>query len=295
MERFKTIGIIGNPASSKTAETLHRLASHLIGRGVRVLVDRNCAELEPANGQTIADREQLGQESDLVVVIGGDGTFLDAARSVAPFKIPLLGVNLGRLGFMVDVAPDRMTTTLDEVLAGEFQVETRFLLDGAVIREGSVVHQGFALNDLVINKRDVARMIDFDTYVDDHFVSEHRADGLIVSTPTGSTAYALSGGGPVVHPSLEALLLVPICPHTLSDRPLVVGANASVEIEISARNANPVQATWDGQTSIALETHDRVRVRRSPFDLTFIHPRDHDYFRILRTKLGWGGDRNRRN
>jgi NAD+ kinase len=226
----------------------------------------------------------------LIVVLGGDGTFLDAARSVAGFNVPLLGVNLGRLGFLADIPPERMLTSVDKILAGNYKLEERFLLDGSVIRDGEVIYRDFAFNDVVVTKRDVARMIEFATHINGSYVSNHRADGLIIATPTGSTAYALSGGGPVVHPALEALVISPICPHTLSDRPIVVDASSEIGVTLNPLNTNPVQVTWDGQNSLHLEIGDQVLIRRSEFNIKLIHPTDYDYFSILRDKLHWGGD-----
>lgn len=193
---------------------------------------------------------------------------------------------------MVDVPPERMTAALDAVMAGEYQVDMRFLLEAEVVRGAHSVCHSTALNDVVITKRDVARMVEFDSFIDGRFVSTHRADGLVVATPTGSTAYALSGGGPILHPALDALTLVPICPHTLSDRPLVISAASSIDIVLSSQNTSPVQVTWDGQSSLELSYADRVHIRRSELTLRLLHPLDHDYFAILRNKLHWGSAQN---
>ena len=285
---FATIGLIGNPASAQLAATLAPLVAYLLRRGCRILLDERCQAASPDPTLPLLARSDIARQVDLVIVIGGDGTFLDAARAVGPEQVPLVGINLGRLGFMVDIPPAQMELALDTILAGDYQIDQRFLLEGTALREDTVLHRDTALNDVVINKHHVARMIEFDTYIDDHYVNNHRADGLIVATPTGSTAYALSGGGPVMHPQLQAITLVPICPHALSDRPLVVNAAMEIEIRIAARNTNPVQVTWDGRSSVELRNGDRVRIRRSDFVLTLIHPSNHDYFRILRSKLRWG-------
>ncbi len=287
---IRTIGIIGKYGAPALTATLGSLTEFLGQHNIRILLDAHSADGLHGNGTEITDRDALATQSDLVVVIGGDGTFLDAARSVGPSGTPLLGVNLGRLGFMTDVTRDDMLRTMGEVLEGRYHREQRFFIDGAVIRDGKRLELQHALNDVVITKRDVARMIEFDTFVDGHFVSNHRADGLVVATPTGSTAYALSGGGPVLKPTLEALALVPICPHTLSDRPIVVDASSEIEIRLSENNANPAQATWDGQFSIALENGDSIRIHRARKGLTLLHPQNYDYFAILRDKLHWGRD-----
>lgn len=285
---FATIGLIGNAASPQLAATLAPLVTYLQRRGRRVLLDERCATASPDPTIVLMAREEMAKQSDLIVVIGGDGTFLGAARAVGAQHVPLVGINLGRLGFMVDIPPAQLELALDAILSGDYQTDQRFLLEGTAMRENAVLHRETALNDIVINKHHVARLIDFDTYIDEHYVNNHRADGLIVATPTGSTAYALSGGGPVMHPQLHAIVLVPICPHALADRPLVVDDSARIEIRIAPRNTNPVQVTWDGQKSFELRNGDCVRIRRSDHPLTLIHPANHDYFRILRGKLRWG-------
>lgn len=291
---FETIGVIGKNDNPKLKESLMALAGHLAAKNVRLLLDESSADSVAGSQWQLLDRKALIKEADLIVVIGGDGTFLDAARSIGEQAKPMLGINRGRLGFLVDILPEKMLPALDEILLGHYQKEDRFLLQGQVIRGGEQIYCSHALNDVVTNKRDVARMIEFSTYINGRYISNHRADGLIVATPTGSTAYALSSGGPVVQPWLEAMVLVPICPHTLSDRPVVVDSNSEIEIEISQRSSNPVQVTWDGQESLSLEPGDRLRVRRSPFNLNLIHPLDYDYFTILRNKLHWGGDHHLR-
>ncbi|GMV69629.1 MAG: NAD kinase [Pseudomonadota bacterium] len=286
--RFATVGLIGNAANVQLAATLAPLVAYLQRRGRRVLLDERCATASPDPAIALMAREDMAQQADLIIVMGGDGTFLGAARAVGARQVPLVGINLGRLGFMVDIPPAQLELALDAILAGDYQTDQRFLLEGTALRGDGVLHRATALNDVVINKHHVARLIDFDTYIDGHYVNNHRADGLIVATPTGSTAYALSGGGPIMHPQLHAIVLVPICPHALADRPLVVDDSARIEIRIAPRNTNPVQVTWDGQNSLELRNGDRVCIRRSAHPLTLIHPANHDYFRILRGKLRWG-------
>jgi len=224
---------------------------------------------------------------DLVIVVGGDGTLLKAARLLVDMDVRILGINLGRLGFLTDVSRHEMEARLDEIFAGRFQEESRFLLRAVVVRNGEETMHGDALNDVVLQKWNVARLIQFDTHIDGLFVTTQRADGLIVSTPTGSTAYALSGGGPILHPSLNAIALVPICPHTLSNRPIVVDAMSTVEIVVCDGQQTSAQLTFDGQTASALEPGDRVVIRRKDRPVRLIHPPDHDYFATLRTKLHW--------
>ena len=233
----------------------------------------------------------LARRSDLAVVIGGDGTLLNAGRFLAPAGVPILGVNAGRLGFMVDVAPEDLRKTLDHVLAGRYRREPRLLLS-AEIRHGRRTRGPFlAINDVVVRNQATVRMIDFETWLDDEFISQHRADGIIVSTPTGSTAYALSSGGPVLHPALEALAVVPICPHTFSDRPVVFGAGRTIRITLGGARGTTAMCTFDGQDNETLAAGDTVVVTRSPHVMELIHPRNYRYFNILRSKLHWGRDR----
>jgi NAD+ kinase len=202
--------------------------------------------------------------------------------------VPLLGVNLGRLGFLADVMPGEMTDRLREVLAGDYDEERRFLLDTRVIRDGREIFRGSALNEVVAHKWHIARLIQFETYIDDRLVNTQRSDGLIVATPTGSTAYSLSGGGPILHPGLDAVVLVPICPHTLSSRPLVVSADSEFEIRMHDSGEQPeAQLTCDGQTTVELSPADCIIIRQKQRRLRLVHPRGHDYFATLRAKLHW--------
>lgn len=241
---------------------------------------------------TIADRENLGKICDLVIVIGGDGTFLSAARSLADCSARVLGINLGRLGFLTDVMPTKMTDCLRDILRGHFDEEKRFLLDTVIIRNDEPIFEMVVLNDVVAHKWHIARLIAFEAYIDSHLVYSQRADGLIVSTPTGSTAYALSSGGPILHPSLNAIALVPICPHTLSNRPIVVGGGSLVEIVMEKDGHAEASVTCDGQTSIDLEPNDKILIQKRDKCLHLIHPEGHDYYTTLRTKLNWDGEWN---
>jgi NAD+ kinase len=285
---FNTIGLIGKFGDPSVAGTLNQIASYLHGCHLRVLVDEASAELISANGIEVANRPTIGQRCDLAIVMGGDGTLLNAARSLVDFKVPILGVNLGRLGFLADVSPIEIPTGLAEVLSGQFCEEERSLLHAEIVRDDRAIAQSDALNDVVVHKRDVARMIEIDTFVDSRFLNAYRADGLIISTPTGSTAYALAGGGPIIHPALEAVVLVPICPHTLSHRPIVVGADSEIEVLIKPANTTQIQVTCDGQIALAIEPGDHILIRKKPRKLRLIHPTNHDYYKLLRAKLSWG-------
>ena len=285
---FHTIGLIGKFGDPHVAETLNQIAAYLRQRQLRVLLDESSARLIPDNGLEVASRAAIGEQCDLAIIMGGDGTMLNAARSLVNYEVPILGVNLGRLGFLADVSPSEIPHSLDQVLAGQFREARRSLLHAQVLHGGHVASETDALNDVVIHKREVARMIEVDTFLDGRFLNAYRADGLIISTPTGSTAYALAGGGPIIHPGLEAVVLVPICPHTLTHRPIVVKADSVIEVVLNAANTTQTQITCDGQVSLAIEPGDRIVIRKKDRKVRLIHPLNHDYFELLRAKLRWG-------
>ncbi|MDT8388396.1 MAG: NAD(+) kinase [Thiogranum sp.] len=284
---FRTIGLIAKHNDVAVAATLTRLRDDLQGRDIRMLLDESAASYFPQRADPVASREMLARECDLVIVVGGDGTMLNAARSMAGAEVPVLGVNLGRLGFLADVSPLEMRERLDEILAGHYAGEHRSLLHAEVWRQDEMIAENDALNDVVIHKWDIARMVELEVCIDGRFLYALRADGLIVSTPTGSTAYALSGGGPIIDPALAAVVLVPICPHTLSNRPIVVSDQVVVEILVHGSEDNKAQITWDGQVNLALATGDRIRIRRKTQDLRLLHPLHHDHFEVMRKKLRW--------
>ncbi|RJS92736.1 NAD(+) kinase [Salinisphaera sp. Q1T1-3] len=287
-DAFHTIGIFAKRNDTGVARTLAGLTTDLLARGKTVYIDDHHEAAD--YGVRACPREALGAACDLIVVVGGDGTLLDAGRTVAADGTPLLGINLGRLGFMVDVLPDDMKATLDDVFAGHYIAESRLMLSAWVRRAGHATHDAPlpAINECVIRNQAFARVLDFDTYMNGDFISHHRADGMVVATPTGSTAYALSGGGPVLHPGLNALALVPICPHTLSDRPLIVDGQHEIEIRVAGSLDGSALFTSDGQVTRALEAGDSVVMSRADHDLRLIHPPGYDYFNILRNKLHWG-------
>lgn len=287
MSTFKTVGIIAKRQDRRVGASLRRLCSHLRALKRMPLLDESVRTYLD-NGYETASRRELGQRCDLVIVVGGDGTLLDAGRSLAPAAIPLLGINQGRLGFMVDVNPADMRKTLTEVFRGQFVRERRLLLSARIQRGARRRGPFTAINDVVIRNQAAVRMLEFETWLGTRFISRHRADGLIVSSPTGSTAYALSGGGPVLHPSLEAIALVPICPHTFSDRPIVVGCDEPVRIVLGGGPGTRAIFTCDGQINAPLVPGDVVEISRATETLELIHPRGYDYFQILRDKLHWG-------
>lgn len=290
MPPFRIVGIIGKQGDpTRVGVTLRRLSEHLDRRGLELLLDVESARLlgrPAAEGLPI---EALGARSDLVIVVGGDGTLLHAARAMAAHQVPLLGINLGRLGFLVDVSPADIESALDAILAGEYQTDARALLSAVVVAGSEPQRVYSALNDVVIHKWNTARLIEFETYIDGIFVNAQRSDGLIIATPTGSTAYALSGGGPLVDPSLDAILLVPVCPHDLSNRPLVVPGQSRIEIRVCGHDHGHVQVTCDGQTDLPLPRESSIRVARHDERACLLHPKGHDHYQILRAKLGWGG------
>jgi NAD+ kinase len=288
MSVFSTIGLVGKEGDPSVAPTLKRLAYQLSQHGCSVIASENCRGYFDGAHYPFLDPAALAQRCDLVIVVGGDGTLLDTGRAMTPHGVPILGINQGRLGFMVDVLPEDMDATLEEVLAGHYIREERLMLSVVLERQGEVLGPFNALNDVVVHNREFARLLEFDTHMDGGFISHHRADGLIVATPTGSTAYALSGGGPVLHPAMEAVVMVPICPHTLSDRPIVVDGSAEIDIHIGEGKNSQALATCDGQSHWILQGGDRVRVRRADKHLQLIHPPGYDYFLILRNKLHWG-------
>lgn len=284
--QFHTIGIIVKPDAAVVSATLSRLLSYLKNKQLKVLLDESTRGISQET-TTMVSRDELARQSDLVITIGGDGTILNAARSITDEEVPLVGINIGRLGFLADISPDDFETALDKILSGDFLKAERFMLSVSVLRKNKILFSSDALNDAVMHVRDVARMIDFETRVDGQFVNHQRADGLIVATPTGSTAYALSSGGPILHAGLQAIALVPICPHTLSNRPLVVKADSVIEIIVGDNPHAIAQITCDGQTSYDVAYGDVIKIHRKEKSLTLLHPPGHSYFEILRAKLHW--------
>jgi NAD+ kinase len=283
---FKRVGLIGKVADSGVSRTLHTLVIQLESLNAGILLDAGIADMFPNSDYPVAERTRLAQQCDLAIVVGGDGTLLNAARSLAEHGVSVLGVNLGRLGFLVDVSPEDMTRQLERIFNGEYLEEERTLLHSTATRNGEMLSESAALNDVIVHKQDIARMIELDTYIDGHFLNTNRSDGLIIATPTGSTAYALSGGGPILHPKLDAITLVPICPHTLSNRPIVLHDQSIIEIII---HEGTLEATvsCDGQISQPLRPGDHITVRKHDHALRLLHPPGHDYFALLREKLRW--------
>lgn len=290
MEQFRNIGIIGRMGSVKVVETLRQLKQYLISNHYHVIIEEDTSTMLPGHGLQVASKKLLGEICDLVIVVGGDGSLLGAARELAKSKIPLLGVNRGRLGFLTDISPSDLEERLEKVLQGEYIEESRFLLDGHVERNGQPLGFGTALNDVVLHPGKSTRMIGFDLYIDGHFVYSQRSDGLIVATPTGSTAYSLSAGGPIMHPKLDAVVLVPMFPHTLSSRPIVVDGKSEIKLIIGETNETYPQISFDGQMNFACAPGDIIRITKKPFKIRLIHPVDHNFYATCRDKLGWASE-----
>jgi len=285
--RFDTIALTGKPGDPHVEDSLGALARHLVGLGRRVLADPSIDGMVNEPRVENVPLDELLASADLMVAIGGDGTMLYATRLVAAHDIPLLGINRGRLGFLADIGPREMIERVDQMLAGRFVAEKRQMLTAELECGGETVSAS-ALNDVVVQKRDPGRMMDLETSIDGVYVNTHGGDGLVIATPTGSTAYALSGGGPIIYPGTDALVMVPICPHTLSDRPLVVPGDKTIAVSLVATEDSGSEVSCDGHSLAVIHPGDHLIVRRAERRATLLHPEDYDYFRILRSKLHWG-------
>jgi NAD+ kinase len=283
--RYPRVALVGKPDAGQTRPSLQALVALLRARGVRVLMDERTATNADLRPDEIADAANIGAGADLVIAVGGDGTLLAAARSVARHRVPIIGVNLGRLGFLTDIPANDLEAMVIKVLEGQATLERRVMLQGAVVREGKAIFEGVALNDVVVSRGAMGSMIEYSVDVDGEFVYSVRADGLIVSTPTGSTAYALSAGGPILHPSLPAITLVPISPHTLSNRPVAIPSDSVIEIQlIRGENA---RINFDVQSYFDPRPDDVVRVSMAPDPVLLLHPEGYSYYGMLRTKMHW--------
>jgi NAD+ kinase len=260
------------------------LARHLQAKKIEVWLEENTAKHAELTGFKTAWLESIGSKVDLVIVMGGDGTMLSVARALKQHDVPLVGINRGRFGFLTDLRAEDMLHALDRILGGDYHTEKRMLLNATVNRSDKIIYQGFAMNDVVVKSG--LRLIELEVKINAKFVHKQRADGLIISTPTGTTAYALSAGGPILHPDLEAIAIVPINPHTLSNRPVAVNSNSSIEITLV--QVDDAQISYDGQFQLALEEGDKVQIRRAEDTIVLLHPSDYCYYEMLRNKLNWG-------
>jgi NAD+ kinase len=285
---FRSVAIVGKYmdaiALQQMQSDLTRLAHHLLSQGLHVCIEERTAQFVDDEGFELASLDDIGSKADLVVVMGGDGTMLSVGRALRDTGVPLIGINRGRLGFLTDLQTDHMLVEIDKILQGECQLESRMLLQSVVTRAGQAIEHTVALNDVVI--KSAFRLIELEVHVDGQFVSRQRSDGLILTTPTGTTAYGLSAGGPIMHPDLEAISIVPISPHTLSYRPITVPACSVIEVIVV--NAADAQISYDGQGQYPLMVGDHVRIERAPQAIQLVHPKDYCYFDMLRNKLNWG-------
>jgi NAD+ kinase len=284
-ETQKTIALVVRPNTAGIGEAVARIVEFLHGGGYRVVLEAETAAHLGIAGLEAMSAAAIGKVASAAIVMGGDGTMLGIARQLAPFDVPLIGINQGRLGFMTDIPIDRMLPVLAEILGGKARAEKRTLLEGRVVRDGAMIACGLAVNDVVVARGAGAGMAELKVTVDGIFMYNQRSDGLIISTPTGSTAYALSAGGPLLHPSLNGIVLVPIAPHALSNRPIVVPDSSEIVVEIvSGRDAS---VNFDMQTFASLQAQDRIIIKRSPHAITFLHPEGWSYYNTLREKLHW--------
>jgi NAD+ kinase len=292
MAEFNNIGLVGRPGNAPVVDTLRRLLDFLSGKDLTVFLDDLTAELVSGHGQKQCKRAELSKFCDLVIVVGGDGSMLNVAKFVASDQVPVIGINRGRLGFLTDILPDELEEGITAVLDGSYSVDSRFLLD-VVVRPNSSKnsedhHLGSALNDVVLHPGKAAQMIKFELFVDGIFVYSLDSDGLIVATPTGSTAYALSAGGPIMHPGLNAVVLVPMYPHSLGNRPIVVDGDSEIRIVVSPQETLEPQVSCDGQVLYTASAGDEFIVRKKDVPLKLIHPPEHSFYQACRSKLGWG-------
>ncbi len=285
---YNTIGLIGKPNHQGASTTLKILADYLLAQNYQLLIEHSVAKaiaLEQAQAHSLTE---IGELAELAIVVGGDGYMLGAARVLSCYDIGVIGVNRGNLGFLTDLSPQDLLTPLAEILAGNSYAEQRFLIEAEVYRHGKLKSSNSAMNEAVLHAGKVANMIEFEVYIDNAFMFSQRSDGLIISTPTGSTAYSMSAGGPILTPNLNALSLVPMFPHTLTSRPIVVDGDSEIKLVLANENYENLQVSCDGHVILAVMPGDEVIIRKSKYTLRLIHPLDHNYFNVLRSKLNWG-------
>ncbi|CAN7594122.1 NAD kinase [Pseudoduganella sp. LjRoot289] len=282
---YKTIALVVRQNTAGIEVPVAKLLDFLRESGRSVVLEEETAAHLGMAGLPAMSAAGIGEHADAAIVMGGDGTMLGLARQLAPYDVPLIGINQGRLGFMTDIPLESMLPVLAQIFAGSHQAERRTLLEGSVLREGKEIHVGMAVNDVVVSRGAGAGMAELRVDVDNHFMYNQRSDGLIISTPTGSTAYALSAGGPLLHPTLGGIVLVPIAPHALSNRPIVLPDSSEIQIEIV--RGRDITVNFDMQTFASLQAQDRIIIKRSPHAITFLHPEGWSYYNTLREKLHW--------
>jgi NAD+ kinase len=286
-KEFQNIAVLGRHDDARVAGPMALLVSHLTKSGVEVFASAEMALDLPV---TRVDEQALAENVGLIIAVGGDGTMLYAANVASEKDVPLLGVNRGRLGFLADVTPDEMLTSVDHVLNGKYTRESRLQLRATIVRADGSESTGTALNDVVLQRSETGRMVDFETRVGDHYVNTHAGDGLIVATPTGSTAYALSCGGPILEPQLDAIVIVPICPHTLTDRPIVIPAHQTIRLRVLERDETKAEIAVDGHSIGEIRPDDQLTISAAENRISLLHPPGYDFYGILRSKLYWGRD-----
>lgn len=285
---FPTVALITKQLHEDVASSLYALIDYLSAKGCQLLVEHRIAQDLNSDKIEAAELIEIGERADLAIVVGGDGNMLGAARVLSRFDISVVGINRGKLGFLTDITPDQLESQLDCLFNGEGIIEQRFLLEAEVMRHGQIKSNNAAVNEVVLHHGKVAHMMEFEVYIDNVFAFSQRSDGLIVSTPTGSTAYSLSGGGPILTPNLDALSLVPMFPHSLSSRPLVVDGNSLVTLKVSPDNNDNLQVSCDSHVALTVLPGDEILIKKSAGVLTLLHPPGHNYFNVLRKKLNWG-------
>jgi len=284
MTTFSTIGLFSKNNDDRISLALKTLHEFFKQHNFPIYVDKTSSEFLALKA---SNNKEIVANIDIAIVVGGDGTLLKIGRFLSEYNIPIIGINLGRLGFLVDISPDQITSQLHDIFTGKYIREPRSLLCAKAYRGNKLLGEGSALNDVVIHVRNDIRMIEFNTHIDGNFVNRQRADGIVIATPTGSTAYSLSGGGPILHPRLDAVVLVPICPHTLSNRPIVVSNKGIIEISLCESREVNSRVSFDGQANIELQAGDKIVISQTKHKLILIHPKEYDYYSILRNKLGW--------
>lgn len=285
---MKKVGIFCKQKPNVDPKIVSELALWLEGRNCTVCLEPDTAELIGKESST--SKEDVASGSDLVIVLGGDGTLLNVAGIVHPHEVPILGVNLGSLGFLTETTLEDLYPTLDQVLDGKFEIENRMLLNAGVWRDGKKVADFNVLNDIVINKGAPARIVNLEVFVDNQYMTSYRADGLIIASPTGSTAYSLSAGGPIIHPSMRALVLSPICPFALTNRPIVIPDSSTIKVQLTTRNEDEdVRITLDGQTGYSMKSGDILEAKKAEIPVKLVQTPGKNYYQLLRKKLHWGG------
>jgi len=287
-QHYKTIGLIGKPNHDGASATIKTLHDYLLANGYQVIIEFSVAQSLDIKTMTTGTLTDIGAQADIAIVVGGDGYMLGAARVLACFDIGVIGVNRGNLGFLTDLSPTDIIEPLQQILAGKSRSEQRFIIEAEVYRHGKLKSSNSAVNEAVLHAGKVASMIEFEVYIDGVFMFSQRSDGLIIATPTGSTAYSMSAGGPILTPNLNALSLVPMFPHTLTSRPIVVDGNSEIKLILANDNQDNLQVSCDGHVILTVMPGDEVIIKKSECSIRLIHPLDHDYFNVLRNKLSWG-------